>query len=42
VQRQSLPDLAEGVGAFYHLVTAEVLSSGGMGRMLKELGFDQV
>lgn len=43
VQQQQLPDLAQGVAAFYHLATGQVLDSrDGLGRVLTGLGFEQV
>ena len=43
VHQQQLPDLAQGVAAFYHLATGQVLDSRkNLGRMLSGLGFEQV
>ena len=43
VHQEQLPDLAEGVAAFYHLATGQVLDDeGGLGGMLSGLGFEQV
>lgn len=43
VEKMELPDLLHGVGAMYHLATAEMLSgSNSFKRALKELGSSQV
>lgn len=43
MHQQQLPDLAQGVAAFYHLATGQVLDSkDNLGGMLSSLGFEQV
>ena len=43
LEKMELPDLLHGVGAMYHLATAQMLSgSNSFKRALKELGLSQV
>ena len=43
MHQEQLPDLAEGVAAFYYLATGQVLDDkDGLGSMLSGLGFDKV